>query len=186
MSDQSIITGKAKVLFVSLVEPKAFRGKGSKKYSCVLLFDKADKESIGALKLALRKAKAIGRKTTWAKYAKVPAFKYEALLDGDKSLAKGKVKHSNYTNTFYLTCKSSIQPCILDALANDELAPTVIQPGSLVQAHLTVRSYGFKSKQHPEGLHGITWELNGLRLIQSSKPSLTEVSRAFKDSLDKP
>ena len=78
-----IITGKVRLSYVALLEPKAFEGQEAK-YSTVILIPKTDKETINRIKKAQKAAYEA------AKNDKLKGVKWEkvktTLRDGDEEM----------------------------------------------------------------------------------------------------
>ena len=151
-----MITGEAIISYPAIFEPKENLS-GKLKYSCSLLFDKSDTETIKALQAAIEKAIAKGQSTIWG--GKLPNFRYEPLRDGDAELASGDKDDKIYKNKFFLNCTSDTAPGVVDSHAKALMNQNALYAGCIVRAD--VNPFPYKNS----GNSGVGWGLNNIMLI---------------------
>lgn len=97
---------QGRLSYANLLEPRAAQGSDEKYYSCVVLIDKEDKESLGALKKGIEAAASKGVATKWG--GKRPRKLETPIHDGDEK--EGEEFHGN----FYFNCKSRRPVAVLN------------------------------------------------------------------------
>lgn len=151
-----MITGEAIISYPALFEPKA-NPSGAMKYSCSLLFDKDDTDTIAELTRAIDKAIARGKEAKWS--GKVPKFRYQPLRDGDEELESGDKTDAVYEGKVFLNCSSDTAPGVVGPNAKVLMDQNKIYAGCIVRAD--VNPFPYKHS----GNAGIGWGLNNIMLV---------------------
>lgn len=151
-----MITGECIISYPALFEPK-MNPSGVLKYSCSLLFDRNDTETLADLTKAVDKAIIRGKETKWG--GKVPKFRYAALRDGDEELESGDKTDPIYEGKLFLNCSSDTPPGIVDSGAKILMDQSKLYAGCIVRAD--VNPFPYKHS----GNSGVGWGLNNVMLV---------------------
>lgn len=100
-----IVTGKVRLSYANIFEPKSING-GDEKYSTSILIPKDDKDTLRKIKEATEEAKELGRDTKWG--GKIPANLKTPLRDGDEE----KPDDEAYAGHYFLNANSNTKPGI--------------------------------------------------------------------------
>lgn len=150
-----VVTGKVRLSYVNLLEPKAFEGQTQAKYSCVILIPKEDKETIKKIRNA--------QKVAWeaAKNDKLKGVKFEnvkhTLRDGDEEM--DTEEHPEYAGHYFMNVSSVTKPQIIDKYKNPVDSADEVYSG--VYARVSINAYAFNTA----GNKGISCGLNNVQII---------------------
>lgn len=162
--DATTVYVQGRLSYQHLLEPAAAKSSDKKFYSCVLLIDKKDKESIEAVKLAIKNAFNKGITEKWK--GKAPKEWKNPLRDGevrDNEEFQGKV---------FFNCKSARQPAVLDRNKTPILNPEEIYSGMWVI--LCVNFFPFENS----GTKGVGGGLNAVLKIADDEAFSSGMSGA--------
>jgi hypothetical protein len=103
-----VITNKVRLSFVHLIEPHAFEGQ-EEKYSTMLIISKDDKETLKAMKSAIKTAyeAAKGDKLKGVKFEKLKV----SLRDGDEEM--DTEERPEFENSMFINVSSKTKPQVL-------------------------------------------------------------------------
>jgi len=178
-----MISGKVIISYPHVFEPSE-NPSGAMKYSCSLLIDKNDTQTVKDFQTAIDKAIAKGKEKLWD--GKLPKFRYQPLRDGDQELADGDKTDAIYKNKYFLNCSSDNQPGIVGPDAKQLMDQTKLYAGCIVRADVNPFPYS------NSGNKGIGWGLNNLMLIsdgtrldgkQNAEDAFADVAEPEDDGL---
>ena len=167
-SSLTVMTGK-------IFKPERNDLSGKEEYSCMVLIPKSDTKTVGALKQAIKTA-IKGRFGD-----KQPNGLRIPLRDGDKSGDGGVPSGSEagqapYGDHYFINCKNSRQPKLIDQKRRDVLDDNLIVSGDYVRVSVNAFGYDNKSK-------GVSFGLNAVQLVRKGEPlgSSFNVNNAFEE-----
>ena len=161
VTDTKVITNKVRLSFVNLLEAKAFEGQ-EPKYSCMLLIDKSDKQTLAAIEKAIDNAfKADGgQRLKGVKRENVKT----TLRDGD--LEQDTEEHPEFANKMFINVSSKTKPGLVDRYKNkiegDNAADEVY---SGVYAIVSINFYAYNTS----GNKGISAGLNNVMIVEKGE-----------------
>lgn len=151
-----VTTGKIRLSYVHLFEPRAIEG-NEPKYSVSVIIPKSDKETLQAIKEAVAEAKEQG-KGKWS--GKVPANLKTPLHDGDSERPDDEA----YAGCYYLNASSKNKPGIVDINVQPILDATEVYSGCY--ARLTLNFYAYNAN----GNKGIAAGLGNVQKLADGEP----------------
>ena len=123
MENTKVVTGKVRLSYAHLFQPRANDG-GDLKYSTAILIPKSDKETIRKINAAIAAVKA--DPVALAKWGgKVPPNLSTPLRDGDSERPDDPV----YANCFFINASSKQKPGIVDKDVQPILDATEVYSG---------------------------------------------------------
>lgn len=149
-----VITGKVRLSYVALLEPKAFEGQ-EPKYSTVILIPKEDKVTINKIRKA--------QKAAWemAKNDKLKGVKFEnvkhTLRDGDEEM--DTEEHPEYAGHMFMSVSSKTRPGIIDKYKDTIDSADEVYSG--VYARVSLNCFAYKTA----GNKGVSAGLNNVQVI---------------------
>lgn len=149
-----VITGKVRLSYVALLEPKAFEGQEAK-YSTVLLIPKSDKATISKIKKA-QKAAYEAAKNDKLKGVKADKVK-TTLRDGDDEM--DLEEHPEYADCYFMSVSSKTAPGILDKYKEKVDSPDEVYSGVYARVSLNFFAY------NTAGNKGISAGLNNVQIL---------------------
>lgn len=152
-----VITGKAKLSYAHIWEPKAMNDSVDMKYSCSLIIPKSDVKTIAAIKDAIENAKKNGA-AKWG--GKVPSVLKLPLRDGDEE----KPDDENYKNSYFLNASAKAKPGIVDRNCKPIMDMAEVYSGCYVAA--AINFYPFNTN----GNKGIAVGLDNIMKIADGTP----------------
>ena len=161
VTDTKVITNKVRLSFVNLLEAKAFEGQ-EPKYSCMLLIDKSDKQTLAAIEKAIDNAfKADGgQRLKGVKRENVKT----TLRDGD--LEQDTEEHPEFANKMFINVSSKNKPGLVDRnkikIEGDNAADEVY---SGVYAIVSINFYAYNTS----GNKGISAGLNNVMIVEKGE-----------------
>jgi hypothetical protein len=165
-----VITGKCRLSYAHLFEPKAVQEGGDKKYSVSLIIPKSDTVTVAKIKAAVNAAIAEGKNSKFAGKAtnlKMP------LRDGDAE----RPEDENYANSYFINATSKQKPGLIDKDRSEILDAADLYSGCYGRASLNF--YAFNTN----GNKGIAAGLNNVQKLAEGEP-LGGRSRAEDDFSD--
>ena len=178
-SSLTVMTGNhmspARISYAKIFKPEKNDLSGKEEYSCMVLIPKSDTKTVGALKQAIKTA-IKGRFGD-----KQPNGLRIPLRDGDKSGDGGVPSGSEagqapYGDHYFINCKNSRQPKLIDQKRRDVLDDNLIVSGDYVRVSVNAFGYDNKSK-------GVSFGLNAVQLVRKGEPlgSSFNVNNAFEE-----
>lgn len=161
-----VVTGKARLSYVNVFEPRAAMPGQEPKYSVSVLIPKADKATVDKVKAAIAAAQEAG-KPTWG--GKVPAGLRSPLRDGDTERDSPE-----YKNHFFINASSKNRPGVVDAAVNPILDQGEIYSGAYGRVSINFYPYSVN------GNRGIGAGLQNIQKVADGEP-LSGRSRAEDD-----
>ena len=147
-----VVTGKVRLSFCQLFEPKAIDG-GAPKYSVTLLIPKSDTATLGKIKAAMNEAADNFRKKNGA--AALPANPINPLHDGDGMKPSTGEPYGPECKGHYVmavSCSESQKPVVVDAAGNAILDPGEVYSGCYGRASINFYGYNNRKKGIGAGL----------------------------------
>lgn len=154
-----MIIKNAMISYPHLIEPKE-NPSGKLKYSCSLLIDKSDTETVAKINAEIEKAKERGKEKLWSN--KIPFFRYKSLRDGDEELESGEKNDPSYAGHYFINCSSDDPPGLVDRYGKRIIDDKVLYAGCIV--HADVNPFPYKNS----GNSGIGWGLNNIMFVKES------------------
>lgn len=133
MESTRVITGKVRLSYANVWEPKSING-GDEKYSVSLIIPKSDTKTLSAIKAAIEQAKADGK----GKFGgKVPANLKLPLRDGDIDRPEDEA----YKNSYFVNANSKDQPQIVDKHVKTILDRNEVYSGCYAKVSINFYAY---------------------------------------------
>lgn len=148
-----VITGKVRLSYVHLIEPRAFDEGDPEKYSVTILVPKIDVAGVKAINAAIEAAKKEGEsKLKGKRNIKTP------LRDGDE-----ESDQEAYEGHWFFSASSNAQPTMLDAKGTELFDKRDIYSGCFAQC--IVKFYAFDKKSY-----GIAAAINAVKFVSDGEP----------------
>ena len=151
-----VITGKVRLSYVNLLEPKAFEGQ-EPKYSCVLLIPKEDKKTLTAIREAIKDAYEV------AKDNKLKGVKFEklhtTLRDGDSDDSVDTEESPEYADHYFMNVSCKTKPGIIDKYKEKVVDEEDVYSGVYARASINFFAY------NTAGNKGVSAGLNNIQII---------------------
>ena len=150
-----VVTGKVRLSFCQLFEPKAIDG-GAPKYSVTLLIPKSDTDTVGKIKAAINEAADLFRKKNGA--AALPANPIHPLHDGDGTKPSTGEPYGPECKGCYVmavSCGENQKPPIFDSFRNPITDPGEVYSGCYGRASINFYGYNNRKKGIGAGLLAI-------------------------------
>ena len=155
-----VVTGKARLSYCNLFQPRAAEEGQEAKYSCTILIPKTDKATIQKIKAAIDAAKAAGVSTLADASGKMPATVKSPVHDGDGEKPNGGEYGDECHGCYVINASSKQKPGIVDRNLNAIIDSTEIYSGCY--GKVSVNFYAFKAK----GNKGIACGLNNVQKLE--------------------
>lgn len=159
-----LMTGKVRLSYPHLAEPRANSEGEKPKYSATLLIPKDDKATLGKIKDAIKEAADEFREKNGA--ASLPAKPKTTLHDGDGEREDGSEFGAECKGCYVITVSSQNAPLLIDRSKNEvDEVEEVFYPGCYVRAQLNFKGYNFNGKKGITAyLNAVQWLADGERL----------------------
>jgi hypothetical protein len=161
-----VVTGKVRLSYANLFEPRASMPGQDPKYSLCVLIPKSDKVTVDKINAAIDAAKEAG-KAQWG--GKVPPGLKLPLRDGDVERDSAE-----YKGHWFINASSKQRPGVVDATLNPVLDPSEVYSGSY--GRVSINFYPFNQN----GNRGIGAGLQNVQKLADGEP-LSGRSRAEDD-----
>lgn len=161
-----VVTGKARLSYVQVFEPKP-DDQGVLKYSMAVLIPKSDTATVNKIKAAIEAAKEEGRTGKWG--GKIPPTLKMPLRDGDIER-----EAPEYKGHYFINCNSRQKPGVVDAAVNPILDQSEVYSGCY--GRVSINFFPFDQK----GNRGIGAGLQNVQKLADGEP-LSGRSRAEDD-----
>ncbi len=166
MSATKIVTGKARLSYVNLFQPRAQNEGQEPKYSVCVLIPKSDTATVNKIKAAIEAAKEAG-KPTWG--GKVPPGLKMPLRDGDTERDTPE-----YKGHWFVNATSKQRPQVVDASVQPILNADEVYSGCYGRVSINFYAY------NQNGNRGIAAGLGNVQKVADGEP-LSGRSRAEDD-----
>lgn len=154
-----VITGKVRLSYVNLLEPRGFEGQ-EPKYSAVLLIPKDDESgTLAAIEKAIDAAYD-AEKNGRLKGVKRDKVKV-TLRDGDEEY--DPTENPEYAGTMFINASSKTKPTVVDKYVNKTDDPEEVYSG--VYARVSINFYAYNTA----GNKGITAGLNNVQILEKGE-----------------
>lgn len=154
VNSTKVITGKVRLSFVNLLEPKAFEGQ-EPKYSTMLLIPKDDEKTVSAIKKAIKNAYE-AEKNGKLKGVKASNLK-TTLRDGDEEFDTDE--YPEFANHYFMNVSSKQAPGIIDKYKNKVDSADEVYSG--VYARVSINFYAYNTA----GNKGVSAGLNNVQIV---------------------
>lgn len=161
-----VVTGKVRLSYVNVFEPRASQPGQDPKYSVCVLIPKSDTATLTKVKAAIEAAKQAGA-SLWG--GKVPAGLKSPLRDGD-----AERDSAEYKGHFFINCNSKQKPGVVDAALNPVLDASEVYSGCYGRVSINFFAY------NQNGNRGIGAGLQNLQKLADGE-ALSGRSRAEDD-----
>jgi hypothetical protein len=121
-SNTKVVTGKIRLSYANIFQPRAIAEGQEPKYSLCVLIPKSDKETLNKIKAAVEAAKQAGA-SPWG--GKIPSSLKLPLRDGDVD----RPDQPEYEGHYFLNASSKQKPGIVDKQLNEILDQTEVYSG---------------------------------------------------------
>ena len=165
-SATKVVTGKARLSYVNVFQPRAQEEGKDPKYSVCILIPKSDTATVDKVKAAIEAAKQAGI-SVWG--GKIPPGLKVPLRDGDTERDSPE-----YRGHFFINASSKQKPGVVDAQVNPILDQNEIYSG--VYGRVSVNFYTYNQA----GNRGIGAGLNNVQKVADGEP-LSGRARAEDD-----
>ena len=162
-----IMTGKCRLSYVSVFEPKEQQG-GEPKYSLTLLIPKSDTATVEKIKAAMNEARDNFCKRNGANA--LPVKFNHTMHDGDGVRESGDPYGPECRGCYVMTVTSKQKPLILDSLRNNITDPAELYSGCYGRA--SINFYGYAN----QGKKGVSAGLLGVQKLSEGEPFGTVAS----------
>lgn len=170
-------TGKVRLSYVTLFQPRAIAEGQDEKYSVSIIIDKDDKKTLDAFNKALNAAYVAGADKL-GKNGKVPPLSSvkSPLRDGDIDRAEDEA----YAGKYFINANSKQRPQVVDAEMNAILDPLEVKSGDY--GRVSINLYVFNTN----GNKGIAAGLGNVQKLEDGEPlgSVVAAENDFGDDND--
>lgn len=157
-----VVTGKVRLSYVSIFEPKEPQGGGDAKYSVTLLIPKNDSATVAKINEAMKEAADKFRERNGAQ--SLPAKPNHTLHDGDGVRDSGDPYGPECKGCYVITVSSKQKPVIVDSFRNEITDPGEVYSGCYGRA--AINFYGYNSN----GKKGISAGLLSIQKLHDGEP----------------
>lgn len=158
-----VVTGKVRLSYASIWQPKAALGSEVEKYSVSLIIPKSDKETVKAIQAAIELAKEQGKTKLAGANGKLPANLKSVFRDGDEERPDDEA----YANSYFLNCSSKNKPQIVKKINGAIHAITdETEVYSGCYARVSLKFYAYNSN----GSKGTAAELEAIMFVADGEP----------------
>lgn len=166
MSKTKVVTGKVRLSYVNLFEPRAAEEGKDPKYSVCLLIPKSDKATVAAVRAAIATAAEAAKAQN---NGKIPANLKSPLRDGDVERDS-----EEYRDHWFINATSKLRPGVVDAGMQRIIDPTEVYSGCYGRAAVNFYYYSVN------GNRGVAAGLQNVQKLEDGEP-LGGRSRAEDD-----
>ncbi len=151
-----VITGRARLSYVTLFVPRASEDGGDPKYSVAVLIPKSDKVTVAKINAAVEAAKQAGA-GLWG--GKVPAGLKTPLRDGDTER-----DGDEYKGHWFLNASSKNKPGVVDSNVQPVMDASEVYSGCY--GRVSINFYPFNAK----GNRGVAAGLQNVQKLDDGEP----------------
>lgn len=153
-----VVTGKVRLSYVNVFEPKAIAEGEIPKYSVCVMIPKTDKVTIEKINKAIEAAKQAGKSKIADKNGKIPANIKSPLRDGDIE----REDDPSFEGHYFINAKSSYAPGVVDRDRNAILDKEEVYSGCYGRVSISFYAYNVSSK-------GIACLLNNVQKLEDGE-----------------
>ena len=158
----AVVTGKVRLSYVSLFEPRESQNGGDAKYSATILLPKGDTDTMNRIQTAINAAAQEGINKKWG--GQQPAKIDIPLRDGDGVRPNGEAFGDECKGCWVFTASSRTRPGVVDQRVQPILDSTQVYSG--MYAHVDINLYPYNSN----GKKGIGFGLNNVQKVADGEP----------------
>lgn len=179
--DTVVITGKVRLSYLNIFQPRKSSEEGGKeRYEVLLLIPKKDKKTIKDIRAAQDAALEAGKNTKFG--GSIPKKPKLTLHDGDEEMDTDE--RPEYKGHMYMNVSTYRQPGIVDRRLRPIIDSTAIKSGDYARVEINAAAF------NAEGSKGVSFWLNNLQFLEEgealggtfNKPE--DVFTAFDDDED--
>lgn len=178
MNPTKVVTGKVRMSYVTILDPKVPMGGGKPKYSMSVLIPKSDKVTVGKINNAVAAAYEQDKAKLKGSGKSVPALELlkTPLRDGDIE----RPDDPDYDGCYFLNANSTTKPGIVDANCQPIIERSEIYSG--IYGRVSLSFYGY----NVNGNRGIACGLQNVQKLADGEPmgSHTSAENDFGTSDD--
>lgn len=174
-TSKKVITGKVRASYVNVFRPRTNDLSGKEEYSMMIIIDKADKKTVGAIRAA---TEAVVEER-WN--GKPPKGLRKPLRDADKEAEdSGEKVEPHLAGKFFMNIKSNQKPGLVDKQRMEIIDPTEFQSGDYCRVSMNAYAYDVN------GNRGVSFGLNNVQVMGKGEPlgSSTRAEDDFDDVSD--
>ena len=138
-SSTRVVTGKVRLSYLNVFEPKSIQEGGDKKYSVSIIVPKSDKTTLIKIKKAVEAAKTAGKPKLAGKGGSIPSTIKTPLRDGDEERPDDEA----YANSYFFNASSKNKPTVVDQNVQPILDSSEIYSGCY--GRVSVNFYAFSA-----------------------------------------
>lgn len=153
-----VVTGKVRLSYANVHEPRSVDGVSDPKYSTSLIIPKSDTATIEAIQKAVDEAITLGKDSKWG--GKTPPNLKLPLRDGDEDRPEDYI----YADAFFLNANSTRKPEIVDLKGRKDLGPDEVYSGCYARVSLNFFPYNVS------GNRGVGCGLGNIQKIDDGEP----------------
>lgn len=153
-----VVTGKVRLSYVNVFEPKAMAEGETPKYSVCVMIPKTDKVTIEKINKAIEAAKQAGKSKLADRNGRIPANLKNPLHDGDIDRPEDPAFEGHY----FINAKSNYAPGVVDRDRNEILDKNEVYSGCYGRVSISFYAYGMPSK-------GIACALNNVQKLEDGE-----------------
>lgn len=150
-----VVTGKVRLSYAHLFEPKASFDGQDEKYSAVLLIPKSDTATVEKIRAAQQAALEKGRESKFG--GKIPKAWKDTLRDGDEEA--DMERNPEYADHWFLSTSSKVKPGMVDRDLNPIMDQSELYSGAY--ARVSMNAFPFSVS----GNKGVSFGLNNIQKI---------------------
>ena len=166
MTNTQVVTGRCRLSFVNLFEPKAMKEGDTPKYSVTAIIPKSDTKTIEAIKAAIQKAAENGAQRHFG--GRVPTNVNNTFKDGDTATDDlgelQKNKYPEYANSYYIRLSTKFKPKVFNANREEIIDPTEVYSGCYGRVSMSFFAYS------GDGKRGVSASLNNVMKLEDGEP----------------
>ena len=169
-----VLTGKVRLSYCHLFQPYAMEENQEPKYSVSVIIPKTEKETIKAIKEAIKEAAEQGKSKF--KGGKLPANLKTPLRDGDID----RPDDDAYRGCYFINANSKLKPGVVDADCIEVMDASEVYSGCY--GRVTINFYAF----NVSGNQGVAAGLGNVQKLEEGEPlgGITSAAADFEDEDD--
>lgn len=154
-----VVTGKIRLSFPELFEPKSFQGQ-EPKYSTVILIPKSDTKTVESVKAGIAAAQEQGKEKFWS--GKLPHNAKNPLRDGDTD--KDLDQNPEFAGHYFITASSKNAPRVVDGKLNELFDKSEVFGGQFARVSVNAFAYNHSAAK------GVSLGLNNVQILGGGEP----------------
>ena len=150
-----VVTGRVRLSYVNLFEPRASGDNDKPKYSVLLLIPKTDKVTLGKIEAATKAAAQNGMHSKFG--GSIPKNLATTLHDGDEE--SDLEKNPEAAGMMTMSVSSATKPGVVDIHKDEIFDSTAVYSGCYARVSLNAFPYNFNGKK------GVSFALNHVQKL---------------------